>query len=256
MEYSIVSRDEYQNCQQIADKIIKFAMNNTGGNGRNVRAANIINAFNKKFQPNVIVFYPASTEKNYTDNEILTIINQQFDMHGFYMQAKKVINVDDIFTNTVSGLTLFNYAHPTLFLNIADNNFRRLTFTCLHEFAHMYQADKSKSYMDALALLNADKIQGNPYPEELQPIENEANVIASLLLVPDHSLKLDILRFDFRKMQDRYGISRSALFNRLQNYFYYSAGFDEYETGQAAYGFSVNDFSIIYKVREKLRNDN
>lgn len=256
MEYSIVSHDEYQNCQQIANKILKFTVNSIDGNIRNIRAANIINAFNKKFQPNIIVFYPSSVEKNYTDDEILTIVNQQFDMHGLYMQAKKVINVDDIFTNTVSGLTLFNYAHPTLFLNITDNNFRRLTFTCLHEFAHMYQAGKSKSYMEALALLNADKIQGNPYPEELQPIENEANVIASLLLVPDQSLKLDLLRFSFYKMQDRYGISHSALFNRLQNYFYYSAGFDEYETVQAAYGFSVNDFSIIHKVRKKIRSDN
>ena len=203
MEYSVISRNEYQNCQQIANKILSFTSRSTNKNIHNIKATNIINAFYRKFKPNVIAFCPSSVQKYYSDDEVLKILNQQFDLHGFYMQAKRIINVDDIFTNTVSGLTLFNYRHPTLFLNITSNNFKRITFTCLHEFAHMYQAEKSQSYMEALALLNADKIQGNPYPEELQPLENEANVIASLLLVPDQSLKLDLLYCSFNKIQNK-----------------------------------------------------
>ena len=75
----------------------------------------------------------------------------------------------------------------------------------------MYQAERSQSYMEALALINADKIQGNPYPEELQPIENEANVIASLLLVPDKCLKFDILHSTFNEIQDKYGFQANAI---------------------------------------------
>lgn len=253
MEYSKISRKEYASCQAVADKILRFTSNRTNKNIYDVKASHIINAFYSRFKPNIIAFYPSSLPKHYTDAQILTILNQQFDLHGFYMQAKKIISVDDIFTNTVAGLTMFNYPHPTLFLNITSNNFKRLTFTCLHEFAHMYQAERSQSYMEALALINADKIQGNPYPEELQPLENEANVIASLLLVPDRCLKFDILHRTFNEIQDKYGISRSALFNRLQNYFYYSADFDEYESNQAAYGFAVNAPKVIYQVRKKLR---
>ena len=252
MEYSKISRTEYTNCQAVADKILRFTSNSTNKSIYDVKAPHIINTFYSRFRPNIIVFYPSSIPKHYTDDQILRILNQQFDIHGFYMQAKKIISVDDIFTNTVAGLTWVNSPRPTLFLNITSNNFKRLTFTCLHEFAHMYQAERSQSYMEALALINADKIQGNPYPEELQPIENEANVIASLLLVPDKCLKFDILHSTFNEIQDKYGISKSALFNRLQNYFYYSSDFDEYESNQAAHAFLVNDNKIIYQVRKKL----
>lgn len=252
MEYSKISRKEYASCQAVAGKILQFASINSNKELYNLKAPNVINAFNRKFHPNVIGFYPKSSKTIYSNAELLGKMNCQFDLHGIYLHARKIISVDDIFTNTVSGLTTFDYKRPTLFLNISSNNFKRITFTFLHEFVHMYQAERSHNYMKTLALINADKIQGNPYPEELQPLENEANVIASLLLVPDKSLKLDLLHRTFSQIQNKYGISRSALFNRLQNYFYYSANFDEYESNQAAHAFLVNDNKIIYQVRKKL----
>lgn len=258
MEYAVVSSKDYYEDQKIANTILQASAIYNHKDIRDLRAFNTINTLNRLFHPKVIAYYSDSSS-NYSVEDgsnavYLDSFNSQFDYHGIYLHAQELVKVDDIFGQTVSGLTSFNYDSPTLFINASNSNFERIIFTCLHEFAHMYQAEQSEQYIEAVALINAEKIQGKAYPEELQAIENDANVIASLLLVPDVALKNDIFKLNFNQLKDKYATSTTALYNRLLNYFYFSVGLDEYESTQAATAYQQNDIEIINHVIQKIRN--
>lgn len=258
MEYAVVSSKDYYEDQKIANTILQASAIDNHKDIRDLRAFNTINTLNRLFHPKVIAYYSDSSS-NYSVEDGSTAVyldsfNSQFDYHGIYLHAQELVKVDDIFGQTVSGLTSFNYDAPTLFINASNSNFERIIFTCLHEFAHMYQAEQSEQYIEAVALINAEKIQGKAYPEELQAIENDTNVIASLLLVPDVALKNDIFKLNFNQLKDKYATSTTALYNRLLNYFYFSVGLDEYESTQAATAYQQNDIEIINHVIQKIRN--
>lgn len=259
MEYAVVSSKDYYEDQKIANTILQASAIDNHKDIRDLRAFNTINTLNRRFHPKIIAYYSNSSndylvEDSQSNAVYLDSFNSQFDYHGIYLHAQELVKVDDIFGQTVSGLTSFNYDAPTLFINASNSNFERIIFTCLHEFAHMYQAEQSEQYIEAVALINAEKIQGKAYPEELQAIENDANVIASLLLVPDVALKNDIFKLNFNQLKDKYATSTTALYNRLLNYFYFSVGLDEYESTQAATAYQQNDIEIINHVIQKIRN--
>lgn len=251
MEYSLISFDEYRKCQDIARIILQSASQYNNRAANKLRAVNIINALNKKYSPHVVMYY-SDQPKAPNEKSCLAFWNRSFDLNNIYLHARKIVKLDDVFTNAVSGMTSFEFGkRPILFLN-AENNLERMLFTLLHEFTHMYQADKSLDYIQALAMINFDKMNGTSYPTELQSIEDEANTVASLLMIPDIALKFDIHRLSFYQLKNKYQISSSALFNRLRSYFYYSTDFDEYESNQAAQAFSLNDHKLIYHVRKEL----
>lgn len=250
MEYSLISFDEYEKCQEIARRILQDASQNNNRSTSKLRAPNIINTLNSEYSPNVALYY-SSNQKIKSETACLTYWNQLFDMNNVYVHARKIAKVDEIFTDTVAGLTNFDGEYPTLFIN-AGNSLQRMLFTLLHEFTHMYQAEGSLDYVRALAMINADKMNGTSYPAELQPVEDEANTVASLLMIPDATLKRDIHKLSFYQLKNKYQISSSALFNRLRSYFYYSTDFDEYESNQAAQAFSINDHKLIHHVRKEL----
>lgn len=184
----------------------------------------------------------------------LANINAQFDMRNINIHARELVTVDEVFARKISGFTFFKYEPPTLYLNLSTNNFERIVFTALHEYSHMYQSERDPDYARVAALINTSKLLNMSYPEEYQPLETEANIVASLLIVPDVSLDADIRLWNFNEIRNKYSISAQALHNRLINYFYFNCSFDYTMALQATLGFRNHDKEVIKQVRTHLRN--
>lgn len=240
MEYSLISFDEYKNCKNIAEQILQDSAKYSHKDMEKLRAPDIINMLNYKYSPNVAIYY--SDHVGIADGSTcVDRMNEYLDIKGIYLRVRRSIKLDDIFVETVSGMTAFNDGKkPAMFLNI-NNCFNRMLFTMLHEFTHMYQAEhRSAYYMQALAMINRDKISGNAYPDELKLVEDEANTVASLLLLPDHQIDKDIRQLSYDALRSKYNMSCAGLFNRLRSYFYYDKELDEYEASQLLYAFRLH----------------
>lgn len=252
MEYSLISFDEYKNCKNIAKRILRDSAQYSHKDINKLRAPDIINMLNYKYSPNVAIYY--SDHVGITDGSTyMDRMNEYFDIKGIYMRVRKSIKLDDIFVETVSGMTAFsNGQKPVMFLNI-NNYFNRMLFTMLHEFTHMYQAEnRSADYMQALAMINRDKMSGNSYSDELKPVEDEANTVASLLLLPDHQIDKDIRVLSYDTLRSKYNMSYTGLSNRLRSYFYYDKGLDEYEVSQVLYAFRLHKPEFATYIKKYL----
>ncbi|WP_175532655.1 ImmA/IrrE family metallo-endopeptidase [Lactobacillus gasseri] len=259
MEFELVSPDAYRSCQEIANRILEQTSIATHKGITKLRANDALTYLNNRYSPQ-IVFYYAKPEDDYddwhvADNQVdyLANANAQFDMRNINIHATELITVDEIFARKVSGFTFLKYQPPILNLNISTSNFERILFTALHEYTHMYQSERDPDYARAAALINTSKSLTMSYPEEYQPLETEANIVASLLIVPDSSLDADIRLRNFNEIRNKYSISAQALHNRLINYFYFNCDFDYTMALQATLGFRKHNIEVIKQVRQHLR---
>jgi Zn-dependent peptidase ImmA (M78 family) len=259
MEFELVSPDNYLSCQEIANRILVQTSKATHQCINKLKANDALTYLNNRYSPK-IVFYYAKPEDDYDDWQVednranyLANANAQFDMRNINIHAAKLITVDEVFARKISGFTLFKYELPTLYLNISISNFERIVFTALHEYSHMYQSERDPDYARAAALINTSKSLTMSYPEEYQPLETEANIVASLLIVPDASLDVDIRLRNFNEIRNKYSISAQALHNRLINYFYFNCGLDYTMALQATLGFRNHNREVIKQVRQHLR---
>lgn len=259
MEFELVSPDAYRSCQEIANRILEQTSIATHKGITKLRANDALTYLNNRYSPQ-IVFYYAKPEDDYddwhvADNQVdyLANANAQFDMRNINIHATELITVDEIFARKVSGFTFLKYQPPILNLNISTSNFERILFTALHEYTHMYQSERDPDYARAAALINTSKSLTMSYPEEYQPLETEANIVASLLIVPDASLDADIRLRSFNEIRNKYSISAQALHNRLINYFYFNCGLDYTMALQATLGFRNHNREVIKQVRQHLR---
>lgn len=225
MEYEIVSRADYKKCQDIAKDILAQAADYSGTTIQKLLSDSIINYFNFKFQPFIVGFY-YPVKKAPPQVELINTFDKQFATHNIPLSANSIKFVDQTVITTVDGISENKYQRPTIFLNVSTNNFSRITFTCLHEFVHIY-------------------LKTNHLPKTSQ-LEVKINIITSLLLLPDLSLQDDMKILNFSQIQKKYRTSRSALFNRLRNYFYYTFEYDYYDAFLTAKEFEVDKRSTSY----------
>lgn len=133
----------------------------------------------------------------------------------------KIVLVDSAFTSTVDGFTEALNDHFVVFLNLDLDNGRRGLFTLLHELVHIRFHLAEPQYYSMCAKLAPNQ----KYPEELLPYEDEANAIASILLINDDQLFEELASgTGFDDMADAHYMSHSALHNRLKNYLAYTVG--------------------------------
>lgn len=61
------------------------------------------------------------------------------------------------------------------------------------------------------------------YPTELQSFKDEANIVASILYLPDETI-VDLITkgYNYHDIQEEIKISNTALFNRLRNFLIYN----------------------------------
>ncbi|WP_367007403.1 ImmA/IrrE family metallo-endopeptidase [Streptococcus sp. ZY19097] len=128
--------------------------------------------------------------------------------------------------NSLSGMTMtYDYSDRYIVYINQRPILGRVMFSILHELSHIFaHFEGSKSQrMYASMMSNVSDISTGNYPKELQPIEDEANTLASLFLLNDERLKNSILNGkNFNDLiRDNY-MSGAAIMNRLKNFLVYN----------------------------------
>lgn len=248
-EYSMIPRDEYGILFNEADNIIYGAAKKFDINKIDVRYENSIN-FLISTMPNLKSFcYSSKSNPSslFMFNKLLS------DDLNINLQCQYNLNEGDTFVNIVAGFTTFTEIGPILFLNSNPNQvFQHIIFTITHELIHIYKAKSDEKYYNAAALINKNKAIGSPYPTDLQSIENQTNVLSSLIYVPNSSLEEKILDNGFNELCFIYNMSKSAMHNRLFNYFFYERGFTRDFSKDAVFSFRNYDSAEIDSIRNTL----
>lgn len=252
-EYSMVNNKSYKQCEAVANCIISDITSTYKIDKKNIRYHHIVNYLNSNYSPSDIFCFskkPTLISKDYPEinrfNNLLTSV-------GLDMRCSDILYEKDSFVKTVDGLTVFTDEEPIIFLNASSvQYYPHVIFTIIHESVHVYEAHDNPDYMKAAALIGKSKLSGTEYPEELQPIEDRTNVIASLLYIPSCSLSENILKQSFSELCFTYTTSWAAMHNRLFNYFFYERNWSEYAAKNAVFAFRNCDLSQITEVREKL----
>ena len=128
--------------------------------------------------------------------------------------------------NSLSGMTM-TYDHSDRYIVYINQRtiLGRVMFSILHELSHIFahfEGEKSQR-MYASMMSNASDISTGCYPRELQPIEDEANTLASLFLLNDERLKASILTGkSFNDLIKENYMSGAAIMNRLKNFLVYN----------------------------------
>lgn len=142
---------------------------------------------------------------------------------------RTVTYTDKVLCESCSGMTVpdLDLKRYIIYINQHTNTKGRVIFTILHELSHIYchltYTQHQPIYMSLMSKNASEK-----YPEELIPIEKEADTVASILYLTDERLKKALItRENFESIQRETHISKPALHNRLMNYLVYNLQYAE-----------------------------
>ncbi|MCO6532400.1 hypothetical protein [Lactobacillus sp.] len=250
-EYSMIPKDEYEILFDEADIIISNTAVKYKINKWDVRYDNSIN-FLLSTTPDLNSFC-YSTKSNPTSLYMFnTLLSEDCRIN---IQCQNNLLESEPFINIIGGFTLFTEIGPVLLLNSDPSQVsQHVIFTIAHELIHIYKAESDDTYCQAAALINKNKAIGSAYPPELQPVEDQTNVLASLIYAPNSSLNYEIMYKSFDELCILYNMSKSAMHNRLRNYFYYERGFDFYAAKNAVFSFRNSNLKEISQIRESIEN--
>lgn len=137
--------------------------------------------------------------------------------------------VDSSFCNVCSGMTIPDFETQRFIVYINQDVVKsRVMFTILHELVHIYFHLMSSVY-DKVLVSKTSSNYSDSYPEEIAPLEDEANIIASILFLNDQKLLNYInIGTTFEQLIEASQMSKSALHNRLMNFLIYNCHCEEY----------------------------
>lgn len=207
-EYNIVSQDRYIQYRQKAYEIL----GEIGLDPKLITYKHIINHFRKKYNIKFVLF-----DVEYPEFGIQPKINDYF---GRLLNTNIIQGVDMEFIKKCSGMIIPKKDKYVIMINQSSGYLERIIFTVLHELSHVHchlQGNMNRTFMS----LNNDMIVGE-YPKDLQPFEDEANIVASILYLPDETI-VDLITkgYSYDEIQKEVQISKTALFNRLRNFLIY-----------------------------------
>ncbi|CAM3081298.1 hypothetical protein SAMN04487792_1521 [Lactobacillus bombicola] len=262
IEYQTISHDEYDYCNEIANDILEGISNKYNVAKDDIHYKYVIDYLVDIAGPSNLClfvskkFCNSSFEFNKINpNSLKITYNYKFSTQKIPLHAETIDVLSGNFCQIVSGFTIFPQDGSIMFLNAETRTWARTIFTIIHELVHSYLATSRPNYKKQVALINQTNLKGNPYPEDLQLIEAETNTISSLLYAPTCSLKKEILKKDFSELCYQYGMSYSAMHNRLFNYFYHDYNFTFYSAKQAVFSFRNNNKKEIEKLRKLLNTE-
>lgn len=136
--------------------------------------------------------------------------------------------VDNTFCSVCSGMTIpdFESGRYVVYIN-QDVVKPRVMFTLLHELAHIYCHLMDTDYEQVLVSKTSSSYSDS-YPEHIAPLEEEANVIASILFLNDQQL-LNHIKYgvSFELLMETSQMSAPALHNRLMNFLMFNCNCQE-----------------------------
>lgn len=254
-EYSIINSDSYDKCLEEANWIISDVSSYYHISEKKIRYQQVINYLNNVYKPFATICLsnsPSPIKSNFSElNRFNLFLNGTL---GLDVSCSTIRIEKPIFIQKVSGLTTFVNSNPILMLNSSTNQSpNHVIFTIMHEFVHIYKALNDEKYTKQAALIGNYEYSQKAYPDELQPLEDEANTTASLLYAPSASLKDNILKKNFSELCITYTMSWSAMHNRLFNFFYHECGWEHSVAQNAVFAFRYENIKLMDSFRDQLR---
>lgn len=230
-EFENVDHETYYQNQEIALNILSEVSKYYLISINQIRYWHVINFFFDHYDIRFLIFKDktANFGNESTSSDLSTDLcafNAFMSLKNIHIKARQINLVNHQFSDNVDGLTVNQNKKHAMLINQTANYFPRFIFTVLHELSHIYLAESSDNYLGLVAKINEYKTYGDPYPQELRPIETGANIIASELFVNKLALEEAInSNKTFDEMRLTFGISKGALHNRLLNYLEHSQHF-------------------------------
>ena len=148
----------------------------------------------------------------------------------YHLTTKNALTLVDYgFCSVCSGMTIpdFETGRYIVYIN-QDVVKSRVMFTILHELTHIYCHLMDSVYEKVLVSKTSSKYSDS-YPPEIEPLEDEANAIASILFLNDQQLLKHINKgLTFEQLKENSHMSPPALHNRLMNFLMYNCHCQEY----------------------------
>lgn len=215
MKYRPLTREQYFNYHEKAYQIL----NQINQDNATMTFKDVINFFEKNF-PILFTFLDYDEMKERYP-ELPDYIPSKKDIkYRNLVNNQTVTFTEKVICESCAGLTIpdKDLGRYVVYINQHTNTKGRVIFTILHELSHIYchlenQNDKA-IYMSLMSKNASEK-----YPDELVPIEKEADIVASILYITDERIKIALVnQKTFQQLQDETYISKPALHNRLMNY--------------------------------------
>lgn len=256
-EYHLLSRREHKKCEKWANYILEKALAIYKLRDYwSLKHSNVINYLIHEIgKPEVVLFCSTSNL-----SQSLLEFNNQTKKNQINLKATVIKRVNSIFTEKVSGFTIFSSIKPIIFIN-ADNieTWPRVLFTIYHELIHCYLAYLHDDYLKLAMQIGKEKMTHKAlekYSSQLRHVEIQTNAIAAMLYVPDYMLNKFTIFKSFRQLQAQFQMSTSAMHNRLFEYFYFKNGWTKKASLAATIAFRNQDLKLISYYRRMLLSKN
>lgn len=210
IEYRKVSVSSYKEYMEMASILLDDIASYSNKKKKCIIYSDIISYFENTYD---ILFTFFEVKKN---NKIIP--STDLIKHKDLVSNEKFKFLDDDLASKISGVTIPNKHNNKIIIMLNQvMPKQRIIFTILHELVHLHFHNTNQKKH----LIFASKFSG-VYPSEMIPFEDEANVIASLLFCSTEQLEAFLLqKSTFNSICSQTGMSKSAMHNRLLNYFHH-----------------------------------
>ncbi|MCI1986419.1 MAG: ImmA/IrrE family metallo-endopeptidase [Lactobacillus sp.] len=216
-EIEPVTVDEYQEYHQKADDLMRLVCLSETINPEWVSVRNIVQYFQSSY-PIAYIAYSRGMAPN---------------LHKSIVTFDDVRIIDPAFTEGTDGFTtLLPDDLNVTFINV-DKPITRITYSILHELMHV-----AFHFSDpTIAELFRGRDPFAPYTPEQRHYEREAGYLAGMMLMTDNQLSTAISSGKtFDRICHDYGISRSALHNRIFGWLSYTMQYNQALSAVLNYG--------------------
>lgn len=258
MEYHFINYSEYHFYRKKADSLITEAANFFKLCKKDITNSHIIKYFERKYDLMFIFFSADPYEEFFRDIGGRIPGREEIKYRGLVNKCKVEFVPNEV-TSALSGMTTSSNKAKRYVVHInQDASLGRVIFSILHELSHIFAhfEDGSKQVYAAMSSNIANISSGN-YPKELQPIEDEANILASLFFINDDRLAKSLVsNKSFNDLLKENNISGSALLNRLKNFLVYNCnihpGIAQSLSLDYRKGFNAEIISIVQNIQESV----
>ncbi|MGI1836449.1 ImmA/IrrE family metallo-endopeptidase [Lactococcus garvieae] len=244
-EFILVPRDRYSEYLKKANHILSEISIFNNKKIIELGWKDVTSFFENKYDDLIICFFDDGTYEY-----------RNFDSGGpKYPSIFNVANVKFLDEETVqdlSGMSLPEDEFISIMINQKPAK-SRVIFTALHELVHSYYHIRNKNTKQYFTLLGEKIANTGHYPSNVQKFEDEANVIASILMLNQERLEKYFLdELSFYEIMNRTDMSESALISRLKNYFYNIHKINEFELASIVYPFKEGQASTIHRIKKLI----
>lgn len=248
-EFILVPRDRYLEYLKKANHLLSQI--SIFNNKKNIEQGwkDVTSFFESKFDDLEICFFDDGTYE-YRN------FNSGGPKYPSIFNEANVTFLDEETVQDLSGMSLPEAGVISIMVNQKPAK-PRVIFTALHELVHSYYHIRNKNTKQYFTLLDEKIANTGHYPSDVQQFEDEANVIASILMLNQERLENYLLDgLSFYEIMARTDMSESALISRLKNYFYNIHEISEFELASIVYPFKEGQASTIQRIKKLILDRN